>query len=117
MQEEHQPKERKSPLVKVSEFSFGITPKMIKSWSPFLFFIFIWAMIYIANAHYANKVIVKSAKLMSKMKELRSEYISIKKDLMSSSKQSEVTKRLEGTGILPLRKPPVKIIAPTKTKE
>ncbi len=100
----------KSPLVKISEFDFFINTKNINKLLPFVFYLFLIGMIYIANAHYANKVVVKSGKLMTHIKELRSEYISIKKDLMSNSKQTEVFKRLDGTGLKPIGKPPVKII-------
>jgi len=100
----------KSPLVKISEFDFGINESTIRKMTPYILFLFLLGMLYIANAHYANKIIVKSSKLNNHIKELRSEYISIKKDLMSNSKQTEVFKRLEGSGLVPIGKPPVKII-------
>ena len=100
----------KSPLVKLSEFDFFINEENIKKLLPFVLFLFLLGMTYIANAHYANKVVVKSARLVTRIKELRSEYISIKKDLMSNSKQTEVFKRLDGTGMKPIGSPPVKIL-------
>ncbi|MDZ4758903.1 MAG: FtsL-like putative cell division protein [Bacteroidota bacterium] len=103
-------KSGKSPLVKFSEFSFFITPEHIKKWMPFISYMFLLGMIYIANQHYANKAVVKIARLTTEKKELRSEYISIAKELMSKSKQSEVLNRLKDTELKPLSEPPVKII-------
>ena len=100
----------KSPLVKISEFDFFISREMVSKLLPFVMFLFMLGMLYIANAHYANKVVVGSGKVMNHIKELRSEYISVKKDLMTNSKQTEVFQRLEGTGLKPLGKPPVKIL-------
>lgn len=100
----------KSLLVKISEFDFFMSREMVQKLLPFVLFLFLLGIIYIANAHYSNKVVVGSGKVMNHIKELRSEYISIKKDLMTNSKQTEVFQRLEGTGLKPLGKPPVKIL-------
>lgn len=100
----------KSPLVKISEFDFFMSKELVYKLLPFVMFLFLLGMIYIANAHYANKVVVSSGKVMSHIKELRSEFISIKKELMTNSKQTEVLQRLEGSGLKPLGKPPVKIL-------
>lgn len=103
-------KTSKSPLVKASEFSLFITPELVKKWMPFIAYLFFLGMLYIANQHYANKVVVKMARLNTQKKELRSEYISIAKELMSKSKQSEVMERLKETELKPLGEPPIKII-------
>ncbi len=100
---------KKSPLVTLPEFSFGITEGLVKAWLPFFLFLFVLGMVYIANAHYSNKVVVNTAKMNVYLKELRSEYISIKKELMLSGRQSEIFKKLEGSGLKPLTEPPVKI--------
>ncbi len=103
-------KSSKSPLVKASEFSFFITPEHIKKWMPFIGYMFLLGMIYIANQHYANKTVVKISRLTKEKEELRSEYISIAKEFLSRSKQSEVLARLKDADLRPLSEPPVKII-------
>ncbi|MSQ78643.1 MAG: hypothetical protein EXR21_03055 [Flavobacteriaceae bacterium] len=100
---------KKSPLVTLPEFSFGITEVLVKAWLPFVLFMFCVGMVYIANAHYSNKVVVNTAKLNVRLKELRSEYISIKKELMQAGRQSELFKQLQGIGLKPLTEPPIKI--------
>jgi ribosomal protein S2 len=67
------------------------------------------ALLYIANAHTVEKRIRKINKLEYELKDLRSEYISLKSDLMYLSKQSEVAKRVEAAGIKELRSAPKKI--------
>lgn len=104
------PQGSRNPFVKVSEFNFFITEDSLKKWLPFILYMFFLGMIYIANQHYANKVVIKIARLTTQKKELRSEYISITKELMSRSRQSEVFDRLKETELKPLIEPPVKII-------
>lgn len=106
---------KKNPLVSVSEFDFFLKSENISKWSRYLLFLGLLIFIYIANSHYANKVVVKTATTTARIKELRSEYISIKKDLMNNSRQTEVFKRLEGSGMKPLGSPPEKIFYHTNS--
>ena len=76
---------------------------------PFLFFVTFLAILYIANIYYAEKDIREFNALKSELKELRYEYITGKSKLMNISKQSEVTKRLLGSGIKESVVPPFKI--------
>ena len=59
---------------------------------PFLFFLVVVAIIYISNTYYAEKIMRKTNSVNNEIKELRSEYITSKSDLMFISKQSEVAK-------------------------
>lgn len=102
--------QRQAPAVKASEFSLFLTREKLGKHMGFTFFCFGLLLLYIANAHYAEKAIVRSAHVRREIKEKRSEYISIKKDLMSNSKLSEVSRRLEGTGLKPLGVPPHKLV-------
>jgi hypothetical protein len=79
---------------------------------PYLFFLAFIGILYIANIYYAEKKIREINGLRKELKELRYEYITEKSKLMYRSKQSEVAKSLEGTGIEELRTPPTKIIIP-----
>ena len=77
---------------------------------PFIFFLTVIAMIYISNAYYAERTIREIDKTTKQLKELRSEYISTKSELMFKSKQSEVAKEV---GVMQIKEsvvPPKKII-------
>lgn len=76
---------------------------------PFLFFITFLTILYIANIYYAEKGIREFNALKKELKELRYEYITSKSNLMHVSKQSEVTKRLLGSGVKESVDPPYKI--------
>ncbi len=76
---------------------------------PFLFFLTLLMIFYIANTHYAEKTAREIDKLNRQLKELGSEYITTKSDLMFKSKQSEVATAVEQMGIKESVVPPKKI--------
>jgi hypothetical protein len=76
---------------------------------PFILFLSFVAVLYIANGYYADDKIREVNKLSNQLKELRSEYISTKSELMFASKQSEVAKAAEQMGLKEPVVPPVKI--------
>jgi hypothetical protein len=76
---------------------------------PFILFLALIAILYIANGYYADDKIREVNKISNELKELRSEYISTKSDLMFVSKQSEVAKAAEPMGIKEPIVPPMKI--------
>ena len=75
---------------------------------PFILFLGLIAILYIANGYYADDKIREENKTKNEIKELRTEYISSKSDLMFVSKQSEVAKAVEPLG---LKEP---VVAPMK---
>ena len=77
---------------------------------PFLIFISVLCMLYIANSHMAIKNIRSIDKLSKEVKELSWEYKSLKADLMFKSKLTEVAKKVDTLGIKELTEPPKKII-------
>ncbi len=76
---------------------------------PFILYLGLMAILYIANGYYADDKIREENKTNNQLKELRSEYISVKSDLMFASKQSEVAKSAEALGLKEPVVPPVKI--------
>ena len=77
---------------------------------PFLVFLSLLTMLYIANSHMAVKNIRDIDKLSKEVKELSWEYKSLKADLMFKSKLTEVAKKVDTLGIRELTEPPKKII-------
>ena len=76
---------------------------------PFVLFISFLAFIYIANNYYAERKIRNINKIQKELKEIKYEHISTKSKLMQISKQSQIAKRMESTGIKESTEP-VKII-------
>lgn len=66
---------------------------------PFLYFLGFLAILYIGNAHYAEKNYRKVASLKKEIKELRWQYLSIKADVMYTSTQSQMEKRVAANNI------------------
>ena len=67
--------------------------------APFIFFLSLMAMLYIANSYFAERKIRQINKVNNELKELRSEYITSKSKLMFVTKQSEVAKAAETMGL------------------
>ncbi len=77
---------------------------------PFLLFISGIGIMYIGNRYYSEKNVFKMNAISNELKELRSEYITTKSDLMFKSKQSEVAKAISETGLKESVVPPKKIV-------
>lgn len=76
---------------------------------PFVLFLTLVAILYIANGYYADDKIREFNKTSNELKELRTEYISTKSELMFASKQSEVAKSALMLGLKEPVVPPIKI--------
>jgi hypothetical protein len=66
---------------------------------PFLLFLFSIGIFYIGNSHYSEGTVIGMERLNREIKELRSEFISTRSELMFVSKQSEVAKSVAHMGI------------------
>jgi len=67
-------------------------------------------IIYIANAHYAEKQVLEIQQLQKEVKELRWRYMSIKSDMMYNTKQSEVAKAVDEQGLKIRSRKPKKLV-------
>jgi hypothetical protein len=77
---------------------------------PFVMFLAVVAVLYIANGYYADDKIREANRIGHQLKELRSEYIYTKSELMFASKQSEVAKAALELGLREPVVPPIKIV-------
>ena len=78
---------------------------------PFLLFLAVLAIIYIANQYHAERLVNEVDALKKIRSEKRAEYISSASDLMKITQQSEVIRLIEehNLGLKPLTSPPKKI--------
>lgn len=94
---------------RIADFDFSLSKEQLTSQLPFMVYVFLLVVLFIYNSHYAEKTIRTTNKLQYEMKDLRSEYITVLSEIMSESRQSELAKKLENTGIKELKNPPSKI--------
>lgn len=116
-----QPK-RKEPVKEGSATAFfrklfvegAVSKEAATDMLPYLIFLCVLVMIYIANSHMAVKRIRDIDRLSKEVKELSWEYKSLKADLMFKSKMTEVAKKVDTLGLEELIEPPKKIIVQVK---
>lgn len=111
---EPKPKKRSSRparrLIKMVNV-FGVLDRnQIVHAMPFILFVTMLIIGYIANSYYAERVIREIDKTKTELKEKRAEYISTKSMLMNNSRQSQVAGALESVKIKETTEPPKMII-------
>ena len=82
---------------------------------PFVFFLTLLAVIYIGNSYMAEHTIRQIDQTEKDLKELRSEYISGKTELMFRSKQTEVAAAVAPLGLKESTVAPRKIVVKKST--
>ncbi len=98
--------------------SFGIFSKdMLMKVMPYIFFLTLIALVYIANSYYAERTIRDIDAVSKELKTLRTEYITGKSELMIVSKQSEVARAVAPQGIRESVEAPKKIIVQPKSEK
>lgn len=77
---------------------------------PFILFLTVIGLGYIANGYYAEKSVREISRINTELKELKSEYIISKSELMFMSNQSEVAHAVAPFGLKESTVPPKKIV-------
>jgi hypothetical protein len=99
----------------INVFSYFDRRSVVKL-MPFLFFLTALAMLYIANSYYAEHTVRDIDKTEKDLKELRSEFITGKSELMYRSKLSEVATVIQPINIKESTSAPKKILLRKSTK-
>lgn len=79
-----------------------------KNWRFIVFLIFL-SIIMIANTQKFEQKVMRIIDLTNQVKELRSEFVNTRSELMKLKMESTITKEMENTGVAPAQVPPVKI--------
>lgn len=90
--------------------------KAVMSFMPFLMFLFLLAIVYIGNSYYAEKTIRDIDRTQKEIRELRSEFITARSELMYRSKLTEVAASIAPKGVKESTVAPRKIMVHTKTR-
>jgi hypothetical protein len=77
---------------------------------PKIVFVMVLGLIYIGNTHYAEKTVRTINNMQSEVEDLRADYTTMKAELMYSSKQSEVAKKVKPYGLEESLAPPFKVV-------
>lgn len=99
------------PLINIISGNIFTREEVVKH-LPYVLFMAFLALLYIANGYYAEDTVRQLNKAGNELKELRSEFITNKSDLMYISKQSEVVNMAEkkSLGLKESLVPPKKIV-------
>ena len=89
-----------------------ITKVKIINQMPFVLFISVLVIFYIANRYNAEKIVRQAVRVKKERSELRSEHISIAAELMKESKQSIIINKVDsfGLGLIENTEPPIKLL-------
>jgi hypothetical protein len=77
---------------------------------PKVLFVLALGILYISNTHYAEKTVRGINAIQAEVEDLRADYTTLKADLMFSSKQSEVARKVKDYGLEESLTPPYKIV-------
>lgn len=77
---------------------------------PKVLFVLVLGLIYIGNTHYAEQTVRRIEAVQVEVEDLRADYTTLKADLMFSSKQSEVARKVRPFGLKESLTPPFKVV-------
>lgn len=99
------------PFVDVLNGNFLEQDSVVR-YLPYMLFLVFLGLVYIGNGYVAEGSVRKINKAKAQLKELRSEYITTKSDLMYTTKQSELANIIneKGLGLKESIEPPKKIV-------
>lgn len=98
----------KGGIYNIVKARFLVNEDATKNWR-FILFLILLAIIMIANTHRFEQKVFKIADLTNEVKELRSEFVDRRSELMQLKMESTISKKMEARGIMPSQVPPVKI--------
>lgn len=83
--------------------------KNISKHFSFILLLTVLGVIYIANAHQAERKMRKISKMEKKVEDAKSEYQEVKSDIIYKCTESQLAKNLEEEGLKKNKKPPIRI--------
>jgi len=96
-------------LLAFLNIEFLIKDDALRNWRILLFVSFL-ALVIIASGHSADRKIFEIAQLNSDIKEIKSEFVETRAQLMRLKMETRITKKLAEKGIGTAGTPPIKLI-------
>ncbi len=98
----------KKNIYNIVKGTFLVSDDALKNWR-FIIFLSILALVMIGSSHTADKKVHKIAQLSNDVKELKSEYLDVRKLLTQTKMESRITLAMSQRGLQPSETPPQKI--------
>jgi hypothetical protein len=106
----------KNGIYSLLKAKFLVSDDALKNWK-FIVFLVLIGMIMIANNHLYDAKNYKITELTNQVKELRSEFVDKRSELMKLKMESTVAKKMEARQIFPSEVPPVKVVVESKKRK
>lgn len=103
----------KKGLYNILKGRFLVSDDALKNWR-FIIFLSLLALIMIGSSHTADKKVHRIAKLSNEVKELKSEYLDVRKKVTQIKMESKITAAMSLRGLQPSETPPQVIIINTE---
>ena len=101
--------DKKEPKKSINERladALHLNPDNMANTMTYLIGFVVLIIIYIANAHYHVKTMRDINETKENLREIQAEYVSLKAELATKTKASELAEQLKGSGVKELRQPP-----------
>lgn len=98
----------KQKIYDVLKGKFLVDEDALKNWVLILFLTFL-ALMMISSSHSVDKKVQEIAKMNRAKKELRSQFIALRSDLMKMKMESNIEKQVVNKGLYVSTEPPIKI--------
>lgn len=102
------PKKNNMSIYNILKAKYLVEGQSIKNWL-FIMYVVLWALILIANTHLFEQKTINIRDLTEEVKELRSEFVDRRSELMQLKMESTISKKMELLQIYPSSVPPKKI--------
>ena len=103
----------KNNFYNILKGKFLVSDDAFKNWR-FIIFLSLLALVMIGSSHVADKKVHQISKLNNDVKELKSEYLDVRKHVTQIKMESKITAAMAPRGLEPSETPPQKIIITKK---
>ena len=108
-QEQPEPKPKKGLWGKISSTKIKVSDDVAIKYLPYLLYLTVLGIIYIANAHNAEKLAGEITKTQREVKKLQMEYSTLKYEFMNANNKERVALKLKQMGLQPNDKSVIRI--------